>query len=100
MEIAELITLGRLSKQVRYGNVTIHLTTPSSDDVEKAKDNIDLVSLFITKINDKTFDTKEEKEGLKSTLKSMQSAVVGNVVQKCTDLLKEQESLIEEMSKK
>jgi hypothetical protein len=100
MDVNKLITMGRLEKDVTYDGITFHLVTPSADELSKMTDNIDLIAAFITKIGDKEFNSAEEKEGLRTVLKSMQGVVIGNLVKKAGELIDQQAKVIEGMSKK
>lgn len=100
MDIQKLITMGKLETDVTYQGITFHLVTPSSDDLNKVNDNIDLLAAFITKIGDKEFVTSEDKDGLRVVLKSMQGVVIGNLIKQAGALMDEQTKLVDDMSKK
>jgi hypothetical protein len=100
MDIQKLITMGKMEKDVTYDEITFHLVTPTSDELSRITDNVDLLAAFIVKIGDKEFVKGEDKEGLKTVLRSMQGVLIGNLVKKAAALMEQQDKTIEGMSKK
>ena len=96
MDIARLITLGKIDRTVVLEGITFKLVTHQFKDMEsaiiegKVPDPIKLLCSSIEQIDDEVFETPEQKARLLDILKQMQGAAIAKLLEIASGLVDEQ----------
>ncbi len=106
-DLTELITTGKIEKDVTLGDYLFHLETPQVMGIAGADANIDVAVAMVTRITKKStnevedFSTPESKEALREKIvRQLQGGVLSWLVNECDAVAKEQNDAIEALSKK
>jgi hypothetical protein len=101
MDLTKLVTLGKLDRTVKIGDVTFKLVTPPFiyNDPTQMPPPIDVLVLSIAEIDGEVIDVAKRTQ-LKEMLAQMQGTVVTKLLDLCTDLITKQIKLVDEISSK
>jgi len=104
VDIEKLILLGRLEEIVVIDGVKFKLATPHYNGAREwgsdTTDALAIVCNMIEQIDGENYTTKEQKEGLKKILGTLQAGVVGKLFTIGTSLLEKQTKTIDDLISK
>lgn len=105
VDLNKLIAIGKIEKDVTFGDLTLHLETPTANAGKDIKDNTDMVAACVSRITDNStgktdqYTTPEQKKILVEKLGPVQGGLISFLIAECTEIANKQQEVIDNLKK-